>query len=117
MSKINYEKITAIVSKGLVERLDTPDDRVAGIWEDGMECWKVTSQTNPKDYYCVVYKSDGLICECKSFEYDTIHTPQTCKHCEAVKVIKGDKNRTDLKADSQYDEDMPNTYAVKGEEL
>ena len=48
---------------------------------------------------------DEYICGCPSFEYDTLHTPPTCKHCEAVKIVKNVGYSNDLKKQIEIEDE------------
>ena len=111
MSKLNYEKITKIVSMGGVEQV-SPPFQVMDKWVDGMECYKVPSQSSSDtNYHVLITKSgvdnvdDEYICGCPSFEYDILHTPPTCKHCEAVKIVKNVGYSNDLKKQIEIEDE------------
>ena len=83
MSKINQSKIDKILSRrevSLVAKTDTT------------EHWQALSQTDINKSYIVEFKNQleqGMFsCECPSFKYDEVNDPQTCKHIEAVKILK-----------------------------
>jgi len=92
--------------------LSQPPVHLMDKYVEGMECYRVPSQSSSEAYYILITKSgvesvdDEYLCECPSFEYDTLHTPQTCKHCEAVKIVLNVGYSNELKKQIEIEEDI-----------